>query len=107
MKTKFHFVKKTTQQIRGVCCAIVAHQQSINMDASVSLEIMDVKPLNLVDIHDDCKELIFEHLEFADLVNIAETSKQLNKAVCAVFKRNYGNYQVAFRDYHGRASDIR
>lgn len=57
---------------------------------------MDTEPLNLVTINNDCKELIFDYLDFKDLINIVETSKQLNTAVCAVFKRKYGNKRIYF-----------
>lgn len=49
------------------------------------------EPLNLITIIDDCKELIFEYLAWTDLINIADSSKQLNTSVCRVFKRKYGN----------------
>lgn len=51
-------------------------------------------PLNLTTINDDCKELIFEHLEWSDLLNIAETNKKLYSAACIVFKRKYGKAKV-------------
>lgn len=47
--------------------------------------------LNLTTINDDCKELIFEHLEWIDLTSIADTNKQLYPSVCRVFKRKYGS----------------
>lgn len=50
-------------------------------------------------------ELIFEHLEWYDLPNIADGSKIFYKAVCAVFKRNYTNEYVRLGDYnHKNAS---
>lgn len=47
------------------------------MDPNNYEEILSIKsrPLTLVTINNDCKELIFEHLGVKDLVNIAETSK--------------------------------
>lgn len=53
-------------------------------------------PLNLTTINDDCRELIFEHLGLQDLLNIAETSKRLHSAACAVFKRKYGRAKIDF-----------
>lgn len=74
------------------------------MESNDYIEIlpMQPKPLNLVTINNDCKQLIFEYLEFTDLVNIAETSKKLNNAVSAVFKRKYGNKKIRFG---GRTTD--
>lgn len=46
--------------------------------------------LNLLTIIDDCKELIFEHLGWIDLINVADTSKHLHAAACRVFHRKYG-----------------
>lgn len=60
------------------------------------------EPLKLTTINDDCKELIFEHLDLMDLVNIVETNKQLNTAVCAVFKRKYGNKGIVYGGYRAR-----
>lgn len=51
---------------------------------------MAVEPLGLATINNDCKELIFEHLEWIDLLSLADTSKQLNLSVCRTFKRKYG-----------------
>lgn len=46
--------------------------------------------LDLTTINDDCKQLIFEHLDWIDLISVADTSKQLYTSVCGVFKRKYG-----------------
>lgn len=47
--------------------------------------------INLITINDDCKMHIFEYLEVEDLINIAETSKQLYSIACLVFQQKYGN----------------
>lgn len=60
------------------------------------------EPLKLTTINDDCKEHIFNLLDLMDLVNIAETNKQLSSAVCAVFKRKYGNKGIVFGNYRER-----
>lgn len=52
------------------------------------------KALNLTTINDDCKELIFDFLEWKDLLNIAETSKMLYPMACVVFKRKYGKAKI-------------
>ncbi|XP_031639581.1 uncharacterized protein LOC116351603 [Contarinia nasturtii] len=51
--------------------------------------------LNLTDINDDCKTLIFKHLEWKDLISVAETSKQLYKAACDVYKQKYGKGRLS------------
>lgn len=48
------------------------------------------EPLNLTNIPDDVKILIFESLKWSDLINLAETSKTLHTAACDVYKRKYG-----------------
>lgn len=54
------------------------------MDSKNYEKILSIEsePLTLVTINNDCKELIFDHLKVKDLVNIAETNKQLKTAVC-------------------------
>lgn len=56
----------------------------------------DQVPLKLTTINNDCKELIFDYLEWQDLINIADSSKQLYIAACGVFKRKYGNSKIDF-----------
>lgn len=47
-------------------------------------------------INSDCMQLIFEHLEWRDLVNVAETCKTFYAQACMVFKRKYsGNKRLA------------
>ncbi|XP_055320233.1 uncharacterized protein LOC129577369 isoform X1 [Sitodiplosis mosellana] len=48
------------------------------------------EPLNLTSVNDDVKILIFEYLEWPDLLRVAETSKTLHAAACDVYKRKYG-----------------
>lgn len=45
------------------------------------------EPLDLTTINNDCKEFIFEYLEFEDLLNIADASKELYESACRTFKR--------------------
>lgn len=47
-------------------------------------------PLDLITINNDCKELIFDFLEWGALLSLADTSKQLYSSVCRVFNRKYG-----------------
>lgn len=48
------------------------------------------KSVNLITINEDCRESIFQHLEWKDLICVADTNKQLYTSVCRVFKRKYG-----------------
>lgn len=53
--------------------------------------------INLITINNDCKELIFEFLEWPDLISLADTSKELKSSVCRVFRRKYDkNVKVDF-----------
>lgn len=58
------------------------------MWADESLNILS-EPLNLTNLNDYCKMKIFENLGCLDLLNTADTSKQLQPSVCDVFKREY------------------
>lgn len=49
------------------------------------------EPLNITTINNDCKELIFEYLEWDHLISVADASKELHTLVCRVFDRKYGN----------------
>lgn len=49
------------------------------------------EPLDLTTIINDCKELIFDYLDWNDLISIADTSKALYTSACRVFNRKYGN----------------
>lgn len=50
----------------------------------------------ITDLNTDSMEAIFEYLEFDDLVNIAETSKQFYTAACQTYNRKYGNVTLIF-----------
>lgn len=58
-----------------------------------SLDI-DLEPLNLTALNEFCKIEIFKHLEWRDLLNVAETSKQLKSSVCDVYERKYGKIRL-------------
>lgn len=72
------------------------------MESNKSMEILSINPerLKLSTLNDDCKELIFEFLDLVDLVQVAESNKQLNKAASAVFKRKYGNKGIVIGRAH-------
>lgn len=52
------------------------------------------KATGLHDLIDDCKEMIFEHVELADLLNVADTNTQMQPTVCQIFERNHSNRRV-------------
>lgn len=56
------------------------------------MESDTVKTTKITDLNSDCMEAIFVHLEFDDLVNVAECSKQFYTAACGAYKRNYANH---------------
>lgn len=47
-------------------------------------------------INNDCMRSIFEYLEYNDLLNVAEASKELYPAVCEVFERKYKKRKLCF-----------
>lgn len=53
-----------------------------------------LEPLKLTTINNDCKELIFDYLEWPDMIKIADSNKQLYTAVCRAFKRKYANAKI-------------
>lgn len=46
---------------------------------------------NIINLNSDCMELIFEHLEFNDLLNVTDSSKHFYTATNQVYKRKYTN----------------
>lgn len=53
-----------------------------------------IQPTSLNDLIDDCKEMVFEHLELGDLLNMADTNSHLQPTVRQVFERNHSNRRV-------------
>lgn len=51
-------------------------------------------PINLTTLNDDCKQHIFDYLEWSDLVSVADTSKQLRTAVYRTFQGKYRNANI-------------
>lgn len=65
------------------------------------------QPLTLTSIGDDIKILIFEFLEWSDLISLAETSKTLYVAACDVYKRKYSKGRLTLETpYDGYISNI-
>lgn len=55
-----------------------------------------LKTTKITNLNFDCMELIFMHLEFNDLLNVADSSKQFYGAACEVFRRKYMNMNPIF-----------
>lgn len=60
----------------------------------IVLQQRPTEPSGLNELIDDCKEMVFEHLELADLLNMADTNTQIQPTVCQVFERNHSNRRV-------------
>lgn len=58
----------------------------------------EFQSFNLTTINDDCREHIFTFLNWEDLLNLAETCKQLSKAARDFFSRKYKNACICFGD---------
>lgn len=52
--------------------------------------------MKFTDLNFDCLEIVLEYLNLIDLLNVADTSKRLNKAAELVFARENGNKNVTF-----------
>lgn len=50
----------------------------------------------ITNLNTDCMELVFEHLELKDLLNISDSSNQFESAVCRVYKKKYLNMDPTF-----------
>lgn len=64
------------------------------MESNKPCESECSEPSTLTTINDDCKEVIFNHLEWTDMINIADTSKQLYTSVCRAFNQKYGKAKI-------------
>lgn len=50
----------------------------------------------IIDLNTDCLEIIFGHLEFNELLNVADSSKQFYSATCQVYRRKFQNINPIF-----------
>lgn len=55
---------------------------------------LSVNGLQLVDMNNDCLEVIFEHFHVNDLVNVAECDERFYSAAESVFSRRYRNVEM-------------
>lgn len=53
----------------------------------------------LIDVNDDCLQMIFEHLTFSDLFNLAIANRCLSEAASSVFRRQYSREEFKFTQY--------
>lgn len=52
------------------------------------------KTKTITALNSDCMVAIFEYLEFDDLLNVNESSKQFHTAVSEVYQRNYADHAL-------------
>lgn len=52
--------------------------------------------MKFTDLNIDCLEIVLEYLELIDLLNVADSTKRLNKVAELVFARKHGKKDVNF-----------
>lgn len=60
-----------------------------------------VSELNLTTLNEDCQRHIFYFLHWADIINLADTSKPLRAAVCLIFQRKIRNAKIDIGHFKG------
>lgn len=64
-------------------------------ETTETLESETAETTKITDLNTHCMEAIFQYLEFNDLLNIVESSKQFYTASCEVYKKKYtGKYLI-------------
>lgn len=53
-----------------------------------------ISTTKITDVNTDCLELIFNHLEFCDLLNVANANKQFTSAAGYAFSKNYRMFTI-------------
>lgn len=53
-----------------------------------------MKSVHIADVNDDCLQHILEELSLEDLLNVADTNKQLSRVAKLVYKKKYGQKRV-------------
>lgn len=66
-------------------------EEATDAECNPKKQKVDAIPLRLVDINDDCLQMIFEFLNLDDLVNVAEANESFIPAAVAVFSRFHRN----------------
>lgn len=69
-------------------------ENAIANEEEIVLQQSTTQPTGLHDLIDDCKEMVFDHLELADLLNVADTNTQMLPTVCQIFERNHSNRRI-------------
>ena len=69
--------------------------EQIDIDASLKSVDGSAKKMKITDLTIDCLEEILEYLNLANLLNVANSNKRLNRAACFVFRRKHGERKVA------------
>lgn len=76
-------------------------ENSVECEKAALLSQETTERLCFTTINPDCMQLIFEHLEWRDLVNVAETCKIFYTQACIVFKRKYsGNKRLGICNFN-------
>lgn len=68
--------------------------QLANANDETTMEQSTTPTAGLQNLIDDCKEMVFERLELVDLLNVADSSKQMQPTVCQIFERNHSNRRI-------------
>lgn len=50
-----------------------------------------IETTTITNLNTDCMEIIFEHLELNELINIADSNKRFYSAACQVYRRKFRN----------------
>lgn len=63
------------------------------------LEIAEtiIETKKITNLNPDCMETIFEHLEFYDLLSVADSCTHFYDSVCQVYKKKYSNITPIFQ----------
>lgn len=76
----------------------------VNVENAIANEqiALDEPPqmMSLNDMIDDCKEMVFDHLELVDLLNMADSNSQMQPTVSQVFERNHSNRRIVIDIEH-------
>lgn len=64
-------------------------QKDVNNENQISNSV-ESSMTKITDMNVDCLEMVFEHLDLPDLLNVADSNKELRSAAGIVFNRKYG-----------------
>lgn len=94
----FHMSKTIIQNRKDTNTAAVfnAENYPVSTGDVASEEKIISEAKKITNLNTDCMEIIFEHLELEDLLNLADSGKQFYSAACLVYKRQYANSYMIF-----------